>query len=39
MFLSDGDKVKLQEYNGVPINVNLDPTAILEVEDTPPGER
>jgi len=38
-FLKDGDKVTLQEYNGQAINVNLEPTAILEVEDTPPGEK
>ena len=38
-FLKDGDKVQLQEFNGVPINVNLEPTAILEVTDTPPGEK
>jgi len=29
----------LQEFNGNAINLNLDPTAILEVEDTPPGEK
>jgi len=29
----------LQEYNGNPINVNLDATAILEVVETPPGEK
>ena len=39
LFLVDGDKVKLQEYNGAPINVNLEPTCVLEVEDTPPGEK
>ncbi len=39
LFLNDGDKVMLQEFNGNAINLNLDPTAILEVEDTPPGER
>ena len=39
MFLKDGDKVMLQEFNGNPINVNLDPTAILEVIETPPGEK
>lgn len=39
LFLQDGDKVLLQEYNGSPINVNLEPTCILEVEDTPPGEK
>lgn len=39
LFLMDWDKVMLQEFNGNPINVNLDPTAVLEVEDTPPGEK
>jgi len=39
MFLKDWDKVQLQEFNWVPINVNLEPTCILEVEDTPPGEK
>jgi len=39
LFLMDWDKVTLQEYNGNPINVNLDPTAILEVQETPPGEK
>jgi len=39
MFLKDGDKVTLQEFNGVPINVNLEPTCVLEVIETPPGEK
>ncbi len=39
MFLKDWDKVVLQEYNWIPINVNLESTAILEVEDTPPWEK
>lgn len=38
-FLNDWDKVQLQEFNGTPINVNLDPTAVLEVVETPPGEK
>ena len=38
-FLNDGDKVRLQEYNGEPINVSLEPTCILEVTETPPWER
>lgn len=38
-FLSDGDKVMLQEFNGNPINVNLEPSCTLEVEETPPGEK
>lgn len=39
LFLQDGDKVALQEYNGVPINVNIEPTCTLEVTETPPGEK
>lgn len=39
MFLNDGDKVKLQEFNGNPINVELDPSCALEVIETPPGEK
>jgi len=39
MFLKDGDKVMLQEYNGNPINVHLDPSCELEVIETPPGEK
>ena len=39
MFLKDWDKVTLQEFNGNPINVNLEPSAILEVTETPPGEK
>jgi len=39
LFLNDGDKVMLQEFNGNAINLHLDPTAILEVKDTPPGEK
>lgn len=39
LFLQDGDKVQLQEFNGEPINVNLEPTCILVVEDTPPWEK
>lgn len=38
-FLSDGDKVLLQEWNGIPINVKLDASANLKVTDTPPWER
>jgi elongation factor P len=29
----------LQEFNGKPINVNLEPSCELEVMDTPPGEK
>ena len=38
-FLNDWDKVQLQEFNGNPINVHLDTVAILEVTETPPGEK
>ena len=38
-FLMDGDKVMLQEFNGNPINVNLEPSTVLEVMETPPGEK
>jgi translation elongation factor P/translation initiation factor 5A len=36
LFLAEGDKVVLQEFNGEPININLEPSVVLEVEDTPP---
>lgn len=39
LFLQDWDKVLLQEYNGNPINVNLEATCILEVTETPPWEK
>ncbi|PID86524.1 elongation factor P [Candidatus Gracilibacteria bacterium] len=39
LFLNDGDKVSLQEFNGTPININLEPSVILKVIDTPPGEK
>lgn len=39
LFLVDWDKVTLQEFNWVPINVNLEPVSILEVSDTPPWEK
>jgi elongation factor P len=29
----------LQEFNGKPININLEPSVILEVMETPPWER
>lgn len=38
-FLAEWDKVVLQEFNGNPINISLEPSVILEVEDTPPGEK
>ncbi len=39
LFLQDWDKVFLQEFNGNPINVRLEPTCILEVIETPPWEK
>lgn len=39
LFMQDWDKVLLQEFNWEPINVNLEPTCILEVMDTPPWEK
>ncbi len=39
LFLNDWDKVMLQEFNGIPINVNLDASCELEVTETPPGEK
>ena len=39
MFLTDWDKVSLQEFNWTPINVNLEPVSILEVIETPPWEK
>lgn len=38
-FLMDGDKVALQEFDGTPINIQLEPTTTLEVTDTPPWEK
>lgn len=39
LFLIDGNKVLLQEFNWNPININLEPTCILEVTETPPWEK
>jgi len=39
LFLNDWDKVQLQEFNWNPINVQLDTVCILEVTETPPGEK
>ena len=39
LFLIDWDKVTLQEFNWLPINLNLEPTVTLEVRDTPPWEK
>jgi elongation factor P len=38
-FLVDWQKVLLQEFNGQPINVQLEPNVVLEVIDTPPWEK
>lgn len=39
LFLTEWDKVVLQEYNWLPINITLEPSVTLEVIDTPPGEK
>jgi elongation factor P len=39
LFMQDWDRVLLQEFNWNPINVNLEPTCILEVIETPPWEK
>ncbi|MDD2487350.1 MAG: elongation factor P [Candidatus Gracilibacteria bacterium] len=39
LFLVEGDKVVLQEFNGKPINIQLEPAVALEVAETPPGEK
>ncbi len=38
-FLVEQDKVILQEFNWLPINIQLEPVVILEVTETPPWER
>ena len=38
-FLKDWQKVMLQEFNGQPINVQLEPNVVLEVLETPPWEK
>lgn len=38
-FLNEWDKVVLQEWNGNPINIELEPSVVLEVTDTPPWEK
>ncbi len=38
-FLSEGDKVKVMEWDGRAINIELPASVTLEVTDTPPGER
>lgn len=39
LFLNDWDRVKLQEFNWNPININLETSVELEVIDTPPWEK
>lgn len=39
LFMQDWDRVLLQEFNWIPINVNLEPTCVLEVTETPPWEK
>ena len=39
LFLVEGDKVVLMTFESRPINVNLEPSVILEVTETPPGEK
>ncbi len=38
-FLVEGDKVKLVEWEGMPINIQMEPSVTLEIIDTPPGEK
>lgn len=38
-FLVEWDKVKLVEWEGNPINIQIEPSVTLEVVDTPPGEK
>ena len=39
LFMQDWDKVILKEFNWSPINISLEPSCILEVTETPPGEK
>ena len=39
LFLTEWDKVMLQEFNGQAINIALEPSCVLEVQDTPPWEK
>ena len=39
LFLKDWDKVMLQEFNGKPINISLEPSCVLQVTETPPWEK
>lgn len=38
-FLVEGEKVKLVEWEGNPININIEPSVTLKVIETPPGEK
>ncbi len=38
-FLVEGMKTTVMFWDGNPINVQIDPSVILEVVDTPPGEK
>lgn len=38
-FLVEWDRVMIQEFNGNPINVQVEPAVVLEVTETPPGEK
>lgn len=39
LFLAEWDKLTIQEFNWLPLNVQLEPSVNLEVEETPPGEK
>ena len=38
-FLVESEKVKLMEWEGNPINIQLEASVTLEIVDTPPGEK
>lgn len=38
-FLVEWDKATVMFWDGNPINVQIDPSVVLEVTDTPPGEK
>lgn len=38
-FLQEWDKVIIQEFNWKPINIQVEPSVVLEIIDTPPGEK
>lgn len=38
-FLVEGDKTTVMFWDGTPINVQIEPSVVLEVIDTPPGEK